>query len=964
MILAIGIMAGCTAKESAELTETHLIFTASREGETIDTKTVRLDDGSVCWGPKEEISMFYGSGANGGSKFTSNNSSLDNTVEFEGSIGLINISESKEFWAVYPYSADNSCDGSSITTVIPHQQTGVECNFSDDVFPAMAKASSMSLPFWNICGGIKFFVSRTDIKSVSVKGNNGESLAGKIKVAFVADGKPEVAEIIDGKSEVTLLAPEGGTFKAGKYYYITLLPTALDGGITMSFTTASKIGTFTSNKPQIIKRSVFGTLNNIDSRVLEWNSNVPLPEYVDLGLSVMWATCNVGAATPEEYGDYYAWGETETKTEYTWTNYKWCNGTSTSLTKYNSDSAYGIVDNKTTLDLEDDVAYVRLGGRWRMPSFQEIDELINNCTITSIQSNGVEVWQFISKKNGNRIYIPKAGICDTSNAYVGSVSYYWSSYKGFCIRQDSSGYVSRYCGVPVRPVFHLDAEYETPENPYDGIIDLGLSVNWRSCNLGATTPEEFGGYYQWAGKKDVSDTHLKLATDFICPYTSYNTNTGKWYYTKYNYTDKKRQLDDSDDAAIVILGNGWRMPTKTEWQELIQSCSWSFTCINNTWGYKVQSLVMGYSDKWIFLPATGYRVMNDIITLSDHTICYYWSSTIGVDDAYGSGYSNLSAANSYITTRLCRYYGLPIRPVICRPIAVTGISLNKTWASMDVGITRTLIASVEPDDATDKTVIWTSDNTCVATVDPSGKVTAITEGTALITVKTVDGGFTASCTVTVRDIPSGAVNLDLPSGLLWASCNIGASYCTQYGNYYAWGEIETKSSYTGENYKFYVGGSYPEYRYSKYVTSSKYGTVDNLTELQRGENPGETMDDVARAVLGGKWRMPRPEDIEELITNTDNYYTTYNGVKGWMFTSKTDSDNWIFLPAAGYRSDDGISLKGSYGFYWSSVCFDYDPGLIHFIPAGSGSGYSWDPWIGVGYNTRYVGKPVRPVIEW
>ena len=101
------------------------------------------------------------------------------------------------------------------------------------------------------------------------------------------------------------------------------------------------------------------------------------------------------------------------------------------------------------------------------------------------------------------------------------------------------------------------------------------------------------------------------------------------------------------------------------------------------------------------------------------------------------------------------------------------------------------------------------------------------------------------------------------------------------------------------------------------------------------------------------------------LTNTDNYYTTYNGVNGWMFTSKTDSEKWIFLPAAGYWSDDNISFTGSYGYYWSSVCiYGPDGKLLHFGPAGSGSGYSWDPWIEISGNARYVGKPVRPVIEW
>lgn len=98
-------------------------------------------------------------------------------------------------------------------------------------------------------------------------------------------------------------------------------------------------------------------------------------EYVDLGLSVKWATCNIGADKPEEYGDYYAWGELESKEVYDWFSYKWCNGSSDTLTKYNPFKGEGIVDSITTLDPEDDVAHVLWGGSWRMPTASEYREL-------------------------------------------------------------------------------------------------------------------------------------------------------------------------------------------------------------------------------------------------------------------------------------------------------------------------------------------------------------------------------------------------------------------------------------------------------------------------------------------------------------------------------------------------------------------------------------------------------------
>ena len=174
-------------------------------------------------------------------------------------------------------------------------------------------------------------------------------------------------------------------------------------------------------------------------------------EYVDLGLpsGIKWATCNVGANTPEEYGDYFAWGETTTKSSYSYTNYK-----------YSS--------NPSTLPLSADAAHVNWGGKWRMPTKAEQDELsnISNCTWTWTTQNGVKGYKVTSKKNGNSIFLPAAGYCDVGNGNfsdAGSDGSYWSSslgtgsgrfvyFLGF-----NSGYVDwdrsfRYYGQSVRAV--------------------------------------------------------------------------------------------------------------------------------------------------------------------------------------------------------------------------------------------------------------------------------------------------------------------------------------------------------------------------------------------------------------------------------------------------------------------------------------------------------------------------------
>lgn len=149
-------------------------------------------------------------------------------------------------------------------------------------------------------------------------------------------------------------------------------------------------------------------------------------EYVDLGLSVKWASCNVGATAPEKYGNYYAWGEVLPKRDYIWGTYKYYNGNS--LTKYCTDSKYGTVDNKTTLEAMDDAAAYNWGGSWRMPTDAEWTELREQCTWTWTTRNGENGYEVKSKTNGNSIFLPAAGYRrDLSHPKVGYFGYFWSS---------------------------------------------------------------------------------------------------------------------------------------------------------------------------------------------------------------------------------------------------------------------------------------------------------------------------------------------------------------------------------------------------------------------------------------------------------------------------------------------------------------------------------------------------------
>ena len=197
-------------------------------------------------------------------------------------------------------------------------------------------------------------------------------------------------------------------------------------------------------------------------------------EYVDLGLSVKWATCNIGANSPEKYGDYFAWDEVEPKEVYDWNTYKWCNGSSHTLTKYCTDNNYGTVDNKTVLDAADDAATANWGGSWRMPTDAELTELREQCTWTRVTQNGVKGFKVTSKKSGytnKSIFLPAAGSrLDSSLRDPVTYGFYWSSSLS-TENPDSAWYVSFTTGVGA-----VDSEMGSLVGRYDYYRNFGFSV--------------------------------------------------------------------------------------------------------------------------------------------------------------------------------------------------------------------------------------------------------------------------------------------------------------------------------------------------------------------------------------------------------------------------------------------------------------------------------------------------------
>ena len=183
------------------------------------------------------------------------------------------------------------------------------------------------------------------------------------------------------------------------------------------------------------------------------------PEAVDMGLSVKWASCNLGANAPEEYGDYFAWAETAPKQEFDWGNYAFSGEGPYGMTKYNAGFKLNYL-----AEAEDDAAAVRLGDGWRMPTFVEMNELLNNTRWEWCEQNGVAGYKVTSEKNGNSIFLPAAGYMEGSELhYAGTAGRYWSQTRHpyhpqcamelfFSTEYHYAYFYRRFRGYPIRPI--------------------------------------------------------------------------------------------------------------------------------------------------------------------------------------------------------------------------------------------------------------------------------------------------------------------------------------------------------------------------------------------------------------------------------------------------------------------------------------------------------------------------------
>ena len=399
-------------------------------------------------------------------------------------------------------------------------------------------------------------------------------------------------------------------------------------------------------------------------------------EAVDLGLpsGTLWANMNVGAEKPSDYGLYFAWGETtgyatasSTGRMFDWASYKWMNNGQSSwyeINKYQvADGETGgcwysgntfIGDGLSQLELADDAAHSNWGGEWVMPTTAEFNELLGCTTNEWTTVNGISGRKFTSKKNGKSIFLPAAGECGNETlSGQNSFGTYWSSsidnksYTASTLAVWENKAVQmtgvRFSGYSVRPIIRGN---NTPDDGTDVVaVDLGLpsGTKWANMNIGAKNPSDIGNYYAW-GETDVK--------------SEYSWDTYMYGNSNNDVVDIGTDIASTTyDVAKKEWGGTWRMPSYTQWSDLLGNCDWEWTFLTKTQGVMLTSKINGKS---IFLPTTGFFSTQSI---SVNTDGYYWSSTWSSTPQYGWVATFTSSKILMHDKWMPRYMGVPVRPV-------------------------------------------------------------------------------------------------------------------------------------------------------------------------------------------------------------------------------------------------------------------------------------------------------------
>lgn len=679
----------------------------------------------IYWNPGDEINVFY---VLKYGKLVSELPSPAVESRFTGDFNFEFGSQGggKFLWALYPYKENAQCNGAEILTTLPSVQTGKEGSFSKEMNIAIAVSETPSFYFRFVCSGIRFSVTRDDVRQAVLQSRDRESLAGDVTVTFDS-GDPVVKKVYDGTSSITLNAPDGGTFKPGKWYYIVTIPSLLKKGFWLTFNTKDKSATHNHFESINIVRSSFESFPDADSG-LEYKDKLPEPTGKNITFKnpvtkrfcLRYDTDNDGELSYEEAAavkslSFFSDGQltefdefrfftgltslpagafTECQSLRTITipegikaigsnAFQYCEKLESvtilgDVLESIGSRAFAFCKSLESIDFPPDLHSLGDRAFFGCSSLKSIvipdsvrevfPNVFEDCvSLTSVQfprllsvipkgmfKGCISLEEIVYPENASiieeeafarcaffkegvsRMDVPASvktirseGIPAAKNVFLTSmtpVTIEGMPFAAYARIFVPSSLVAGYKSTPEwkhysSRIYPMD-EYPFPESEShapEGAVDLGLSVFWSSSNLGASSPEEQGSFFSWGEiqtkKYQEEWSSYRWTEGDPAKLTKYNTKEES------GVVDGKTILDPEDDVASVRLGGKFRMPTLEDYRELYNLCLWTMLETGDIPCFKITSRSNGNS---IVIPIGPL----------------YWTSELFLEDPFQAWYIN------------------------------------------------------------------------------------------------------------------------------------------------------------------------------------------------------------------------------------------------------------------------------------------------------------------------------------
>lgn len=925
-VLIAAVVLSCTREAESPESLTGGIkmeFTAAwADGEA--SKTVVAENGTVIlWSVNERINAFYGTQYAG--VFTSTNTEPSALVTFEGMLNILTGSletenSQRRYWAIYPYNENNTCDGQSVTLSLSCNQIGLSGTFADKFFPAVACGSTPDLAFYNVCGGARFAVVTEGVKKVVFRSNNGSPIAGTVQVNFGDDNKPQILEVSDAIDSVVVNAPVGG-FVPGTNYFAAMLPQTHEQGLTVMLYTATKRAIKTIDKSITVRRSVFGTLDDVDAGVEYEDYQQPIgpdPEGIIVFTDDRIKAHCVAAFDTNGDGEL-SYGE-----------------------------AAAVTDVSTAFTSK---------------LYTSFDEFRYFTGVTEIPAD----W-FKDRARLKAISLPAGVTSVGNNAFFGCGAIEKVAVGGTLLSTATlqTVFPDSYSVVTDCEILPADESYSICTQAFrncsglttltlpEGLRDIGTNAfqncnnltklkipnidAWLNVTLASASSTPFyssGKGYLFIGDEEVTNIAIPSGLSAIGAYTFYNC-TG---IEEASFPESLQSIGSNAFYGCTGLSR-INLPSLENWISLQYADAASAAFYSAGEGHLY---ISGTELKSIALPQSKTELGQ-----------YAFYNCSGIEELTLP--SGLAKVNSNA------FYG-------CKSLKKANIASLASWMSItfenqgaapfnasgeghlfvdDKEIKEPLIS--EDVTAFGNYAFYNCSGITKMTLEPTVPPTlgsCALDGTrcyfivwdeCLTSYKSSWSSWTAR--IISEKALLGEEMVDLGLSVKWGMCNLGAAYEMDYGFYYAWGETIPKSAYDWSNYLWCNGSGSSINKY--YDGDGKY-----LLEME---------DDAAAVALGDKWRTPTSTEWRELIENCTWEWTTLGGAYGRKVTSQKEgyTDQWIFLPAAGYKNGLSPSCSGSDGFYWfSSINKDF-PHYAYYLDFGSGSVWWYS-------DNRYIGRSIRPV---